>query len=78
MKEQELKEEEEKAKSNPVIVEMTTRLGKLEETVNEMVAESKKKSSNSATGIQAKLHNKSELRSSEPNPGLGQSEDGNR
>ncbi|KAJ0075776.1 hypothetical protein Patl1_34706 [Pistacia atlantica] len=46
-KELELKEAEEKAKSNPELLEVKTRLGKLEEAVKEIVVESKKQSSGS-------------------------------
>ncbi|KAH7571652.1 hypothetical protein JRO89_XS04G0111900 [Xanthoceras sorbifolium] len=60
----EFKEAEEKAKSNPVILEVKTRLGKLEETVNEIVAESKKQSSGSMTKNQGDTQNKSESESS--------------
>ncbi|KAL5837375.1 hypothetical protein ACOSQ3_014544 [Xanthoceras sorbifolium] len=63
-KELEFKEAEEKAKSNPVILEVKTRLGKLEETVNEIVAESKKQSSGSMTKNQGDTQNKSESESS--------------
>ncbi|XP_031286578.1 histone-lysine N-methyltransferase, H3 lysine-79 specific [Pistacia vera] len=48
-KELELKEAEEKAKSNPELLEVKTRLGKLEEAVKEIVVESKKQSSGSIT-----------------------------
>lgn len=41
----ELKEAEEKLKSNPALLELKSRLGKLEEAVNEIVIESKKQSS---------------------------------
>ncbi|KAL5854846.1 hypothetical protein ACOSQ3_004736 [Xanthoceras sorbifolium] len=59
-KELELKEAEEKVKSNPVILEVKTRLVKLEETVDEIVAESKKQSSGSMTKNQGDTQNKSE------------------
>ncbi|KAH7575629.1 hypothetical protein JRO89_XS02G0170800 [Xanthoceras sorbifolium] len=55
-----LKEAEEKVKSNPVILEVKTRLVKLEETVDEIVAESKKQSSGSMTKNQVDTQNKSE------------------
>ncbi|KAJ4718608.1 Mitochondrial glycoprotein family protein [Melia azedarach] len=48
-KELELKEAEEKAKSNPELLEVKKRLGKLEEAVNEIVVESKKQISGSIT-----------------------------
>ncbi|KAK3184921.1 hypothetical protein Dsin_032207 [Dipteronia sinensis] len=77
-KELELKEEEEKVKSNPVILEVKTRLGKLEETVNEILAEAKKQSNQGDTQIKSESSSSIEKehvgkpKSDEPTPGLGQ------
>ncbi|XP_044479628.1 protein MNN4-like [Mangifera indica] len=65
-KELELKEAEEKAKSNPELLEVKRRLGKLEEAVKEIVVESKKQSSDSISkdlkdGAEKEQHTKSEL-----------------
>ncbi|KAJ4718607.1 Stress response NST1-like protein [Melia azedarach] len=55
-KELELKEAEEKAKSNPELLEVKKRLGKLEEAVNEIVVESKKQTSKNLEDGDEKKH----------------------
>lgn len=72
-KELELKEAEEKAKSNPELLEVKRRLGKLEEAVKEIVVESKKQSSDSISkdlkdGAEKEQHTKSELGDQQSRP----------